>query len=154
MTQMPKWMRDQILASARSHIFDYPQHLRGEWTNLAPDGVPFADQSGMSGTTWKYRYGNYNVGSADMPSGMSGIYYTGRADDTLEEAAALREAARQRMAERAAEADRDRISARWDSILVQLFHGVTERSRATGVPHYVNALGETVDQFGRPTKTG
>jgi len=94
-------------------------------------------------------FGNFNVGSADMPSGL---YYTGAVGDPIDEGLMAREAARQRMAQRAAEADRNRISARWDNIMVQLLHGVTERSRATGVSHYVNGLGETVDQFGRPLK--
>jgi hypothetical protein len=56
------------------------------------------------------------------------------------------------MAAQAAEADRQKVTVRWKAILCQLLAGVTERSRATGVPHYVNAAGETVDQLGRKTQ--
>lgn len=138
-----------------SGIFDYPIHLREDWIgreqNLAPDGQPFAQQgphvSEMAWKMYKYGRGSFNVGSADMPSGL---YYTGAVGDELDAALIKREEARQRMAAQAAELDRQKITGRWANILAQLLAGVTERSRATGVPHYVNAEGKTVDQLGRP----
>jgi hypothetical protein len=118
----------------------------GQPLEFTPDEISEMSNSALSAFGWKL-YHKYNIGSTRMPSGM---WYSGAVGDELDAALIEREKARQRMAAQAAELDRQKITGRWCNILAQMLAGVTERSRATGVPHYVNSRGETVDQLGRP----